>query len=427
MSCKAKQKFFLAYSFGLLLLFLPFFTAQSCKISTPWISVNSIMGEDNFRDFFVDEPIIYATRDSKFYALNSSDLKQLVILGEQESPESWRIFLLMHNEFLFLIRNEHYFGEDPEDIDYVEIVDISNPLNPILISEVKLPSSYTIDGHNLYSHGVISTNNKLYVFMQTDDNDYFLCINCTNIVQPELLEYTNFPGEAGDYYNEFQRFYIRENVIFIPSKNNSHLGFVAYNFTSVQSLTKVCEWFGETNLSTVDSIYASQEYVYLKSDEKSIEVFAIQNLTAPIRKGYIDLDLGDCFKTFFRGNYLFVFFNIFGNSTLNIYDYTNITNLLITSSYLHLGDDSGFNHHFFIESMISPTRIYIPISMASQWNETLYILDWSNPYDLELVAILGFPIQTTNGFPIISISSIILVAVCIVFTIKLKYKRKEKS
>ncbi|MGC9780379.1 MAG: hypothetical protein HZR80_14120 [Candidatus Heimdallarchaeota archaeon] len=191
-------------------------------------------------------------------------------------------------------------------------------------------------------------------------------------------------------------------------------------------MTKVCEWFGETNLSTVDSIYVSQEYVYLKSDEKSIEVFAIQNLTAPIRKGYIDLNLGYCFKTFFRGNYLFVFFNIFGNSTLNIYDYTNITNLLITSSYLHLGDDSGFNHHFFIESMITPTRIYIPIFLARQWNETLYILDWSNPYDLKLVAILGFPIQTTNGFPIISSSSIILVAVCIVFTTKLKYKRKKK-
>ncbi len=427
MSCKAKQKFLLAYSFGLLLLFLPFFTAQNCKIFNPWISVNSIMGVDDFRDFFVDEPIIYATRDSKFYALNSSDLKQLVILGEQESPESWREFLLKHNEYLFIIRREDHFGEIPEDASYLEIVDVNDLTNPILIGELELPSYYTTGAHDFHSHGMITINNKIYLFIHALYKDNFLCINCTNIAQPELLEYTNFPGEAGDYYNEFQRFYIRENVIFIPSKNNSHLGFVAYNFTSVQSLTKVCEWFGETNLSTVDSIYVSQEYVYLKSDEKSIEVFAIQNLTAPTRKGYIDLNLGYCFKTFFRGNYLFVFFNIFGNSTLNIYDYTNITNLLITSSYLHLGDDSVFNHHFFIENMITPTRIYIPIAMARQWNETLYILDWSDPYDLELVAILGFPIQTTNGFPIISSSSIILVAVCIVFTTKLKYKRKKKG
>ncbi|MGC9780380.1 MAG: hypothetical protein HZR80_14125 [Candidatus Heimdallarchaeota archaeon] len=155
------------------------------------------MGVDNFRDFFVDEPIIYATRDSKFYALNSSDLKQLVILGEQESPESWRIFLLKHNEFLFLIRNEHYFGENPENIDYVEIVDISDPINPILISEVKLPSSYAIDGHNLYSHGLITINNELYVFMQTEDNDYFLCSNCTDITQPDYWNTLIFLEKQG--------------------------------------------------------------------------------------------------------------------------------------------------------------------------------------------------------------------------------------
>lgn len=230
---KCKQSSVLNFIILLLLLLLTSKSSQQSIIHIP--DVEGVFGYYNWQDFYIDEPIIYVTRDPKLYVLNSSSLQQLTILGEQESADSVRHFLLKHDNYLFLIRRE----EPGYDDSYLEIVDVGDPTNPALIGEVIFPSSYDIGSGSPDSFGLLTFEDERYLFIQEKWEDHFLCINCTIVTQPEILDFYHFPGEAGSYYDYFQRFYIRDNIIFFPTSNTTHYGFVAYNFTAVQSMTKV--------------------------------------------------------------------------------------------------------------------------------------------------------------------------------------------
>jgi len=390
-------------------------------------NINAAMAEFTFRDFYVHEPYLFVEVDARLFILNSSGFQKLTILGEQQSPDSGREFLFKHNDYLFMIRREHYFGQTPEDIDYLEIIDVSDLTNPFLIGEVMLPSSYGITAHDFHSSGLITIGEQRYIFMHALYHDYFLTINCTTINTPTLVEYNNFPGEAGIYYGHYQRFYVHDNQMFIPTKNSTDSkGFVVYNFTSLQALTKVTEWFGNTNVSSFDSIQVSQDYVYMKSVEAHIEVISIQNLTAPTRKGYINL--GFCHKSYFHGDYLIAFLGLFDYPNITIFDYSDIGNLTKTSSYLHPGIDYGkFNFLVFTESMITSSHIYVPIEMTDYGDKTLYIFDWSDPYNLTVKATFGFiPKTNTSGLSIFLYNSFLLFMVAIVYVIEIKYMKRRK-
>jgi len=409
-----------------IVLFLLIFSS-SCRSTLHGIQVKGLILEFTFRDFFVDEPLIYTTRGSStLYVLNNSNFEELEIIGEQTSSEIYRGFLLKHNNYLVLFRSEDYFGQTPDHLYFLEFIDVSDITNPILTSEVQLPTYYDVAGpQDFHSRGVITIDNNPYLFIHAIFNDHFLCINISNIFQPELLVYNSFPGEVGNYYDYFKRFFIKDNIMFIPTKNATQYGFVAYNFTTLQSLTKVSEWFGETNLTSFDSIYASQNYLQLKKDEAFIEVFNIQNLTEPDREGYINL--GSSIYTVFRGNYLINFQGSFLYPNLTIVDYSNITDLKITGFYLHPRDALGFyNFNVFIDSMFTDSLIYIPIQMTQYNDKMLYVLDWSDPYNLFVKATLGFPFQNTNGFPIISSSFLFVTMICIIIFVKMKPKKKVK-
>ena len=426
LTSKTMCRYFSVFKFIIMILSILLVFSTSHKFVSPIMNAKGGSPEFTFRDFFVDEPILYATKEQTLYVLNNSGLQELTILGEQVSSESYRGFILKHNEYLVLMRREHYFGQSPEYINYLEIVDVSDVTNPVLISEVTLPTSYDISSSkSFHSRGVITIESKNYLFIHARLNNHFLCVNLTDISQPEMVEYNDFPGVVGTYYDYYQLFHIRDNKIFIPTSNTTHRGFVVYNFTTLQSMTKVTEWFGYTNLSGFDSIYASQEHVYMKNDETFIEVFDIQNLTAPIRKGYINL--GSCLFSAFRGNYLFAFLGSRNYTNLTIFDYSNITDLKITSFYSHPGDAYGsFNFNVFTDSMITNTNIYVPIQMTAYCDKSLYILDWSNPNNLFVKATLGFPFPSTDGFPIISSSFLLVTMICIVIFVKVKYNKKVK-
>jgi hypothetical protein len=374
------------------------------------------------RDFFIDEPIIYVTKDPKLYAYNSSGFQELTTLGIQESPDSVRQFLLKQNDYLFMLRRE----EPNYDNDFLEIVDVSDSKNPELVGEVLLPSFYDISAYGPESSGLITIEDQCFLLIQEDSEDHFLCINCTIANQPAVLDYYYFPGEAGSFYDYFKRFFVRDNTIFIPTGNTTDYGFVAYNFTTIQSMTKVTEWFGPTNITYFDSIYVSEDRVYLKKLESFIEVISVQNLSTPTRIGYIDL--GFSFYTLFREEYLIAFMGNMDYHNLSIFNYSNFTNIEITSTYLHPGEYFGtFNTYVFLESMVTKSYIYVPIKSSSFFDKTLYVFDWSNPYNLTIKATFGLPTASTGRFPFISLNFFFVVFVVIICVTRIKLKKRKKK
>lgn len=384
------------------------------------------IGNHDCPEFLLDEPILFAHRtigDDKLLVINNSNYQELTLLGSEDLNDDPREFLLKHNEYILVILHERHFGETPDILYFVEFFDVSDLLNPILKYKLQLPTSYTVDSNSIHSLGLVTINSGDYLFLHTEGESDYLSINCTNMNQPILMESYQFPLEVENYYNEFQRFYIRDNLLFVPTKNtSSFLGFVIYNITTLTSFTKVSEWFGTTNLTTVDSLVVSEDLLFLKHEQDKIEVFDIQNMTQPKREGYIKLNYS--LGSYFRGNYL-ITINL---TELFIIDFSNISDPIIASSFDYtLFETTIIDHRIFDNNKITDTRIYLPFNLARYKNETLFVFDWTDPYNIVLEASLGFPDPPTDGFPFVSSGYLLLIMGIIIGVIRIKRRKRSKK
>jgi len=419
-----KLKHLAIVSFELVILFIS--TSLVCYSNSDFIIMtkSESIGNHDCPEFFLDEPILYAhwtIGDYRLLVVNNSNYQELTTIGIETLSHEPRKLLLKHNDFILTLRSESHFEETPKD--FIEIIDVRDLVNPELISEVQLPTTYQIQTDSIHSLGLVTLNSCDYLFLHSEDESNYLCINISNVNVPTLVESYQFPLEVENYYNEFQRFYIKDNLLFIPTKNASSLiGFVVYNVTTLTSFTKVSEWFGNTNLTTVDSLVVSEDLLFLKNEHDKIEVFDIQNMTQPKREGYIKLNYS--LGSYFRGNYL-ITINL---TELFIIDFSNITDPIIASSFDYdLFETTIIDHRIFDDNKITDTHIYLPFALARYKNETLFIFDWTDPYNMLLKAGLGFPNPPTKRFPNISRGFLIIVMVSIVVIVRIKYKRKISS
>lgn len=346
-----------------------------------------IPGSFEFPNYYIDDSIFYVTYGrERLLVLNNSNYEQLQLLGSLVLPEYHRAPLTKCDNYLFLCSYESYFVETTEYIFYLEIVDVSDLENPKLVVELQLPDSYPVSYNSLYIHEFVEIENDLYLFLKDEDKNRFLVINCTNIQQPTILDSYQFPGEARTDYDKIHKFFIRDKTVFIPTLNaTDSFGITIYNITSLTNFTKIGEWFGNNSLETFESVYVTEDYLYLKDSRKGVEAFSIQNLTHPTRIGHVT---GPSAMFFCHKNYVlglgFFFFNIYDCSLTNFtVPINNYTYPDIANTYIH--------YSFFDESKITDNYFYLPFTIYNQKNETLHIWDWSDPYNLSIKAKLGMP------------------------------------
>jgi len=352
-------------------------------------------GKHRFPIFYLEEPFLFANhREEQFLVLNNSDYQQLQLLGDfTHKNDDFREPLTKYNNYIFYFKKEHYFREIPEYINFIEIMDVSDYANPQLIGELQLPIGYDISHFEIYVHEFVAIDNGLYLFLQDEDNHSFLVINCTNMQQPELVDAYQFPGEAGQDFSKLFKFFIKGKTVFIPTLNaTSSVGLTIYNFTALNNLTKIGEWFGNTYLSSFDSVFASQDYLYFKKWNSGVEVFNIQNLTHPTRSGFVVVPGYDlfCHKNYVFGVYFYTF---------SIYDCSNTSNTEPIFSYAY-PYDTYIKYHYVTENLITDNYFYFPFDIHKWKNETLHIWDWSNPNNITIKTKLGLPTVPPLNEPI---------------------------
>ncbi|NPE09888.1 MAG: hypothetical protein GNW80_16530 [Asgard group archaeon] len=335
----------------------------------------------------MEESIFYVTYGrERLLVLNNSNYERLQLLGSLVLSDYNRAPLTKYDNYLFLYRTESNFPDTPDYFYYLEIVDVSDHGNPQLIVELQLPDGYPVSFFDLYIHEFVEIENDLYLFLKDEDKNRFLVINCTNMHQPTILDSYQFPGEVRTDYEKLHKFFIRDKTVFIPTLNaTDSFGITVYNITSLTDFTKIGEWFGNNSLETFDSVYVTEDYLYLKDTRYGVEAFNIQNLTHPTRIGFVT-DFGARF--FCHKNYVlelgFYFFNIYDCSLTNFtVPINNYTYPDIAYTFIH--------YSFFDESKITDNYFYLPFTIHKPKNETLHIWDWSDPYNLTIKAKLGMP------------------------------------
>lgn len=345
-----------------------------------------IWGGVRFPLFHLEEPFLYADYFSeRFIILNNSDYQQLDLLGHYVlKTEGLYWPITKYNNYLFRIRPEHHFGETPEYLYYLEIIDVDVAENPNFVTELLLYAGSPLSFDQFYTHEFMEFDNKLYLFLQEDERYNPFVVNCTNMQQPVLLDSYQFPGDAGVDYNKLYKFYIRDNFVFIPTLNaTSSVGLTIYNFTALDNLTKIGEWFGSTNLTSFDSVYASEDLLYFKKKNSGVEVFDIQNLTHPTRSGFVAVP---GYGLFCHQNYTFGFYHF----TFSIFDCTNTsqTEPIFTYEYPW---DTYIHINYMSENLFTNDYFYLPMDEYSPINETLHIWDWSDPSSPTIKVKLGLP------------------------------------
>ena len=76
---KTKCRYLLRFKFVIMILSILLVFSFSHKFVSPIMNVKGGSPEFTFRDFFVDEPILYATKEQTLYVLNNSGLQELTI------------------------------------------------------------------------------------------------------------------------------------------------------------------------------------------------------------------------------------------------------------------------------------------------------------------------------------------------------------
>lgn len=346
-----------------------------------------IPGSFEFPNYYMEESIFYTMQyRERFFVLNNSNYEQLQLLGSLVLSDYNRAPLTKYEDYLFLYRVKSNFPDTPGYFYFLEIIDVSDLENPQLVVELQLPDGYPVSYSSLYIHEFVEIENELYLFLKDEDKNRFLVINCTNMYQPRILDSYQFPGEAGTDYDKLHKFFIRDKTVFIPTLNaTDSFGITVYNFTSLTNFTKIGEWYGNNTLETFDTVYVTEDYLYLKDSRDGVEAFNVTNLTHPTRIGFVT-DFGARF--FCHKNYVleldFYFFNIYDCSLTNFtVPINNYTYPDIAYTFIH--------YSFFDESKITDNYFYLPFTIHKPKNETLHIWDWSDPYNLSIKAKLGMP------------------------------------
>ncbi|MHA1556451.1 MAG: hypothetical protein ACTSPM_05880 [Candidatus Heimdallarchaeota archaeon] len=384
-----------------------------------------------FPEFFVDNDIIYAAYFGDIVTMDCRNCDQIEITGIlQEEKDSSRDILGKYNDVLFTLRQQEKVENDQTYYyTYFELINVSKLSKPILIGEVELIKSTNYNGqlllHEINSHGYYFSNDAIYYFIGVSD---IRCIKwAIGEIPLEIDDYYFDSGEVFSYWLKSRLFYIMDNKIFIPTKNESAtLGFVIYSFTSYNTFTKESEWFGEMNITDIDKIYiiyCTPKYLYLKEGTRLNEIFSIEDISNPSRIGFLDLT-DEGIYSFLAYDYLITI----TSDELKVYNWSNLDDLKVLNNFTYETEDGRgfFNWDEFNDNKITADRIYLPRTSSSEETTTLLILNWSTPTNIDILAITGLPEKKISRllgtFPI---SSTLLIAFCLALVLKQRIRKKR--
>ncbi len=378
--------------------------------------------------FFVEDDIVYGINSRGIVIMNNSDPTKLELIGKTNEELHSRTFLTKYNNLIFMIRNEHYFEDGHEYYSSLEIYDVEDLSEPKLLGELFLDYATRYEDHKTFtsphSCGVVEIDNDIYYLWQA--GEYLVAFDCSSLTNPIKVENFWFTSEMGQYYQVMKRFYIKNNLFIVPTRNESStFGFGIFNMTSLQNFNKVSQWFGDVNISRVNELFVKQERLYLK-EYPGGEVFDISNITAPTRIGYINIS-SYYYPTIIDNS----FFVSALDDTIEIYNYTDIHNITKICSYsMPIEDYGNFYFEGMDESKIAGNRIYLPRANTIYENTTLLILKWNEPNSLELLSLMGFPdFYSSKKFSITikhHIANGLILTVIIYQIIMLRKKKKSQ-
>ncbi len=383
-----------------------------------------------FPEFFVDNDIIYAAYGGNLVTMDCRNCDQIEITGIlQEEKDSSRDILGKYNDVLFTLRRQEKVENDQTYYyTYFELINVSKLSKPILIGEVELIKSTDYRGmlclYEINGHGYYVSSDAIYYFIGVSG---IRCIKWEIGESPiEIDDYYLDSGEVSSYWRKKRLFQIMNNKIFIPTQDeNATLGFVIYRFTSYNTFTRESEWFGEINISDINKIYCTPKYLYLKDGHQLNEIFSIEDLANPYRIGFLDLtDKG--MYSYLVYDHLFTI----NSEELKIYNWSNLDDLKLLNNFTYETEDGKgfFNLDEFSDNKITAERIYLPRTSSSEETATLLILNWTDPMNIDILAVTGLPGKKISRLlGTIPISSTLLIVFCFVLVLKQRIRKKKKK
>lgn len=382
-----------------------------------------------FPHFIVDKDIIYAEYGGRIITMDCINYEKIGINGVLEVEEdSSRDILNKYNDILFTLRKqEKMVDEQKYYYTYFELISVSDLSNPFVIGKLEIRRStdyrvgYLSSWELINCHGYYVSSNAIY---------YFISSRCFKYeFDGALTEINDHPFSDGELYQHFKKEHLYKiigNKIFIPTTNeNSTKGFVIYTFTGYNSFVKDGEWFGEMNISDIYSCACDSNYFFLRAAYNQFEIFNIEDTKNPYRVDF--LDLSNMSYVYFKHGY---FFSVTWEE-LNIYNWSNLNNLILLDSYTY--NEGGELANFLTDenegintNKITENRIYLPRGTYDDEMTTLIILNWSTPTNLETLTITGLPLRKITGLitttPIVGL---LIFAVTFVSFLRIKKKKRE--
>ncbi|MBI5208135.1 MAG: PKD domain-containing protein [Candidatus Firestonebacteria bacterium] len=195
------------------------------------------------------------------------------------------------------------------ELDGLDVINISNPLNPKLIGNVDTPGQ---------ANSVYLSGNYAYV---ADGWAGLQIVNISNTANLYIAGSIDTPGEAWQVYVSENYAYLAdgESGLQIIDVSNPTTPFIAGNVDT---------------LDTTRGVFVSGNYAYLANGSLGLLIIDISNPVNPTVVGSVDTP-GDAYSVSVYGNYAYVIdgYKIFGKfSGLNVIDITDPSNPVLVNS-----------------------------------------------------------------------------------------------
>jgi hypothetical protein len=310
-------------------------------------------------DVHVVENIAYMGNGNYFQIYNVSDKLNPALLGEVKLTGIVHQ-IVIHNNLAFVAIKE----EDEDDQD-LQIVDISDPANPVLLGLHERQFSSIVS--------ILPVHNYIYLLM----SGYFEVIDVSDPANPIKIENAFF--DSG-----IKQGTLRDNLVYAA---NSRTGLQIFDISDPANIFKVSELaLGDTTQLDPYSIEIRDNYAFLGVRGTGLVIVDISDPANPVEVASIPPStLGYDSHIALNGNHLYFADASYGN--IYIYDVSDVEN-----PQERYKSERGAN----IKSLgISENFLYVARDYNSAiYNSGLQILSIENPVNSTLAAVI-----TTPGAP----------------------------
>jgi len=390
------------------------------------ILINSLALSHPIREILIQETIVYLVcYDNIMYIIDINEPSVPTILSQYTTIYPC-VDICANNQFAFIVI--HYEDIGPTTIEKIEVVDISDPTNPIYVSDFTLPSGgRTLSTINNIVY--IGTYAGLFVYDISDPN-IFVQIDWIDVGNVNDLKFHNdllyFDGRDGlsiiDYSDPSNNHLLvtYDDLDFKDSEIIGNTLYGAFNsFLRVIDITDPLNAFQVHYYITIEncnSVAATENIVYINSSHYCFNIIDVTDSENPYLFNYYDVESNVIAKS---PNDLFML--VYGNcyDGLHFYDMTDAA--APEYIYSHISHGNAWScGGFYIDDQIccsvfgtiDQAELYIynlnRLQTSPLWSTTAINYDNDNPKikGIDRKDDYIYIAWSTNGIMVIDVSDI---------------------